>query len=156
MSKSVGQHLDATAPAVAARVVDNKDLCNFFMGLLGRLIVLAAQRGLPLEGIRVAAPEMSERRITARVSFSALAVPAPAIFGAGVASGDDFRHYAASKSVYMARAMEKNPEFGRYFERALHLVEGWCADHGKDFRAAKVWKAFISPDDVIVLHMGNG
>ena len=146
MSENVLQQLEGTT-RIVARIENNLDLCNVFMALLGRTCLMAAQRGLPVEGISFGEPTVTEKRISARVTFSGLTISSHAIFGRGTS----FDEWAASKSQGMAAAMKRNPNFGTFFEKVLRVVDGFCADKGRDFKHVKVYKAFIDPDNTIVL-----
>lgn len=147
MSENVLQQLETKSQGLAAKMQDNIEVAKVFMGFLGRVILMAAQKGLPVEGITFSNPQMEEKRITAHITFTSLSVPTGQLYG----RSSNFQEFVGAKSKNMARALQRNPGIVTFFDRVLRLIDGYADFKGIPFARLKVYKAFIDPDNNLVL-----
>lgn len=142
-------------PRLLERLGQNPDLCNFVLALLGRSIVLCAERGLPLQGIEfdsIQAQDLPTGDVVfrARVIFGRMPVNAASIWP----PQSDFAKYARSKAHGLGMALHKNPKLNEFFQTLVEHVEKYADHKGYQFGRLKVQKAIITTADIMVLQVG--
>lgn len=154
---TVYERLASEKPRLLEKLGTNTDLCNFVLGLLGRIVIMATQRGIPRSGVTLG-PLAQELRINgdlsirSKVSFNRLVVNAPAMW----TLQSDFAKYAQAKARGLGLALQENPKVAASFQDLLEVVERWAEDKGLPFRDVKVKQAIISnPGDMLVLKVGK-
>lgn len=143
-------------PALVERLATNPDLCNFILALLGRSIILCAEKGTPLEGIEIAdftAEDLPEGDVLfkARIEFHMLPITAASLWP----PQSDFAQYTRSKAHGLGMALEKNPRLNAFFQTMVEMIEKYADHKGIQFGRLKAQKALITTDNILMLQVGK-
>lgn len=157
MSQNVYEELaDQKSEALVDKLGGNSHLGNVVLGFLGRIIVIAAERGKPGAGVELAPMTAEEQSngdliVRSRLTFHDVAITNNAIFQ----PQSDFAKYARAKARSMALTLETNPKMAFFFEALTLRLEQYTAHKGIAFAALKVKQAIISTSDILVLKVGK-
>ncbi len=149
MPQDALQSLLQTAPIMVAKAVDNLNLCQFFMGILGRTVWEAHQRGHDIFKVSIAEPMIAGHQLRAKMTFDSGATPDLNFFE----RVDGMKEFVGKKSEYMAKVLEKNPTYSKFLQKAVEKLEVYAARRGFQFSDIEIRHGFISTDDYIVLEM---
>jgi len=157
MSDTVGRYLDGQGGGTAEKAAENVQLANLFMGLLGRMIVEAQQRGKPLEAIAIGRPEVvNGTTIAARVEWRSI-IPASSAGAEFISSRySDVGDFIAAKAAGLSRACARNPQFVRFLNSFFGVVENLCRHKGWKFEDVRVTRAILSKEDSLVITLECG
>ena len=147
MSKNVAEAIEGRNLSQFEKLISNEQVANVVMALLGKLVVMSAQAGKPMEGISVGDPIWNGRSLKAKIEFNSLSIAPMGLWQ----EAPDFVRYAQSRSQHLAKAFDKNPGLSRFFTKMLHMIEVFCEHKGLQFADLKVEKAFITPENMMVL-----
>ena len=149
------QHLLETKTPLAATLATNNEVCGVLAALLGRVVIIAAQRGVPINGVRMGQLHASgQGQFTSRISFNHAALILPvSIEGKG-----SFEDYLANKGVQLAKVLAMNQSMGAFFEALTERLVAYAKTKGAAFSDLWVYNdgAFISNDDELVVRVGHG
>lgn len=157
MSHNVYEELsEQKSESLVQKLGTNNHIGNVVLGFLGRIIVLAAERGKPGTGVETSPMEVSEQSngdliIRSRLTFHDIAITNNAIFE----PQSDFAKYARAKAHSMAVALETNPKLSFFFEAMTQRIEQYALHKGIAFAALKVKQSIISTSDILVLKVGR-
>jgi hypothetical protein len=157
MSQNVYEQLAQDKKTLADKLGTNTELGNVVLALLGRLIIVAQERGKPIEGITLA-PLLNSRLgngdlvIRSKVTFSSLSIYRPAMWKLT----SEFARYAQAKAAGLAQGLQRNPRLADFFEQVVEAVDQWTHGAGVQFGGVHVKQAILSnPGDVLVLKVGK-
>lgn len=151
MSRNVAEAIEGRAATLFEKMISNSDVSNVIMALVGRLVIMAHQLGKPIEGISVASPTWSGRKLTARIEFHSLMLTPPSLW----AGQSDLKRYVASKSANMALVFDKNPGLLRFFNDLIGKLDQFCTHKSVEFRNLKLEKSIITPDNVLMMSVAK-
>lgn len=157
MSQNVYEQLAQTKKPLADKMGENAELGNVILGFLGRIIMMAIERGKPIEGVTTA-PLLASRLgngdlvIRSKVVFYPLPIHPPALWRLQ----SDFARYTQGKAHGLAQALQKNAKLAGFFQEVVECIESWANERGMQFGAIRVKQSIISnPGDVFVLKVGK-
>lgn len=149
MSMNVFEQIQGTKPLLTRKLMENMDLSNLLMAWLGRLILMCQSVGCPIEGVQIGELQVMGGEFKARISFNQLAlVRAPESM-----YRDDFFEFAQAKSAAMARAMTKNPDLMKFFQKLVEAIDKHCTYKGWDFKTVRIVYSYITPDNMLVMRV---
>lgn len=141
MSQNVAEVLEGRAATLFEKLASNNDLANVMMGFLGRIIVMCHQMGKPIQGVGCTEIVEFENEFRFGVSFNDLVITP---MGLWQAQGDILA-YARSRSVHLAKALERNQKLIRTFISLVESVEKYCERKRMRLEDFRIKKAFIHP-----------
>jgi hypothetical protein len=151
VSDNVAQAIEEATVGLIDKLNTNVAIANVVMALLGRLVIIAAQRGKPIEGIALESPQWSGNGLRAKITFNSLS-----IIPYGVWSGQsDVMKYALSRSAHLAKVFQKNPGLIKFFTELVMKLDAFSSSRGIQWVDLQLSKAFITPSDVLVLNVAK-
>lgn len=154
MAETVLQQLASQDSVVAFKATENGQMANLFMALLGKMIVEAAQRGKPIQGIAISRPSITNSRLSAHIVFHGIHTS----IGVPILDRryDDVGEYVKARSMGLSMAMAKNTAFTKFLSELFEVLESFCKHKGWPYKALKVSAAFLDKDDNLIAELENG
>lgn len=139
MSKNVSEVIESRNSTLFEKLASNNDLSNVIMGFLGRIVLMCQQTGKPIEGVETTMVNEYDGDFRFGIVFHDIFISPMGIWqGQG-----DVVNYARSKSVHLAKVLERNAGIIRTFTNLVEVVEGFCDRKGIRFSEFTVRKAII-------------
>lgn len=149
MSRNVADVLEGRASTLFEKIASNNAIANVIMALLGRLVIMAQQYGKPIEGISLDAPIFFGRSIRARIKFNTLSLTRSPL---GLwAPADDLVKYAQSRSMHLAKVLERNHGVQIFFSKFCEEIDNFCKHKQIKWSDLKIEKAIISQNNLMVV-----
>jgi len=149
MSRNVADALESRSSSLFEKIASNAAISNVLMALLGRMVIMAQQAGKPIEGISLDRPIFFGRSIRARVKFNTLSLTRSPL---GLwAPADDLLRYAQSRSVHLAKVLERNNGVRVFFAAFCEEIDNFCNHKSIKWSDLKVEKAIITQDNLLVV-----
>lgn len=149
MSQNVAEAVAGRNLTLFEKMASNESLANVIMALIGRLVIMAHQSGKPIEGIALEPPVWLGRQARSRITFNTLSITRSP-FGLW-SPADDLQKYCASKSAHLAKVFDKNQGVKIFFSKLISEIENFCDHKRIAWKDLKVEKAFITPENTLVL-----
>lgn len=155
MADTAFHHLLDTKTHLARVLATNNEVCGVLAALLGRVVIEAANRGIPITGVRMGTLRATGKGVfTSRISFSHDALWIPA----GIGQKGSLEDYLANKGVQLAKVLAMNHSMGVLFEALTEKLVEYAKTNGAPF--SDIWVhnegAFVSKDDELVIKVGFG
>jgi hypothetical protein len=149
MAKNVADVLEGRASTLYEKIGSNLAVSNVLMALLGRLVIMAQQNGKPIEGISLDTPIFFGRSIRARIKFNTLSMTRSPL---GLwAPADDLVKYTQSRSMHLAKVLERNNGVKVFFAKFCEEIDQFCKHKQIKWSDLKIEKALITPDNLMVV-----
>ncbi len=145
MAENVAQALQDNATTIFERLSQNVDVANVVMGFIGRITILCAQLGKPVQGVDMGSFQESGGDFKATLTFNTLLISPPSIWTAN--RYDDLKGYVGARNISMARVLESNVRLLAGLRGLVQTIEKFCDRKRIRFQDFKVKKAFITPDN---------
>lgn len=155
MSDTAFHHLLDTKTELARTLNQNNEICGVLAALLGRVVIIAAQRGVSITNVRMGTLRSTgDGTFTSRISFNHLGLTIPV----GIEPKGSLEDYLANKGVQLAKVLAMNPSMGVLFEALTAKIVDYAKTKGVNFSEVWVYNegAFISRDDELVVKVGHG
>jgi hypothetical protein len=136
---------------LTAKATDNLHICQNFMGLVGKCVVMADERNLSWDGVIIWRPTMAGNTIKAQIHFGLGGFLQKASMLDNVS---DVRHYVNKESESMGRVVKSNPTFLNFLSALVDIADAYARDKGVPFSEVKIPKAFVDDNNVLVMELG--
>lgn len=149
------QHLLGTKAPLARLLNTNNEVCGVLAALLGRLVIEASRKGVPITGVQMGPLRSTgDGQFMSRVSYNY----SPMILPVGVAPKGSLEDYLADKGIQLAKVLAMNHSVGTLFEALTEKIVNYAKTKGVQFSDVWVYNegAFISKDDEMVVKVGVG
>lgn len=141
------------------KVTENVQLCSNIMGIVSLIALTAQERGKNLAGIQIGPVTMTERRMSAKVTYSdfVLKKSIPSI-----PSVNSFMHFLKAEAEGLYLMIARNPDILIWIRDIVERMDAYAKHKGKKFEdltfgdkrepgdAAAV---FMDREDVIVMEL---
>lgn len=155
MSDTAFHHLIDTKTELARTLNQNNEVCGVLAALLGRVVIEAARRGVPVQNVRMGTLRSTgDGTFTSRIVFNHTGLILPV----GIEPKGSLEDYLANKGVQLAKVLAMNPSMGILFEALTAKLVDYAKTKGVTFSDLWVYNegAFISRDDELVIRVGHG
>ena len=143
-----GTALGQKSTRLLDRVVQNKDLVNYFLGTLWIIANTACERGAKMDGIQIGEVTMTENRIRFHVSFSSISLITKRYISP---DGADFAEYLGKENQDLFIFIKSNPDIPAMLCGVIEKMDAYCRDHGRDFSSLEFGSAFMDHEDNFVI-----
>jgi hypothetical protein len=155
VSDTAFHHLLDTKTPLARVIGSNAEVCQVLAGLLGKIVIMAAEKGVPINGVYMGELRASGGgQFTSRITFNYRPLTIPI----GIEPKGSLEDYLANKGIQLAKVLAMNPSVGRLFESLTSKLVEYAKTKGVNFSELWVYNegAFISRDDEMVIKVGHG
>jgi hypothetical protein len=151
MSSNVAETIEGRQSTLFEKLSSNNDLANVIMAFLGKIVLMCHQRGKPIQGVETTDVVEVNDEFRFGLSFNDLVITPMGIWQ----NQGSILHYAQSRSVHLAKALERNGKIMRTFTQLVEAVEKRCQRKGMSFKDFKLKKAIIHPKtDTCIIKCG--
>ena len=147
--KSTLEAIGESSEKLLHKAMENVELCQRFMAFVSLCALTCEQRGTPLDGVRVGAVTMSERKMVAKVTFSRLSLVHSA--PPETKAANSFLEFTRKEAEGIYLMIRKNPDFVRYLESMVEHMESYSKWKLKKFSSLKFQDGYMDKNDNIVM-----
>ena len=149
MSQNVAEQISSSKPKLYQKIVENEDITNILIALLGKLVITYSRAG----EIRLSPIVVAGNEFRSRIEI----VGNPLVLPPRLVIHNDLRDYMASKNIALSRVLALNKHVADFFQELLERLVSYSEFNHIDFKDLKVVQgcAFISKDHEIVIKVGK-